>query len=239
MIIDDLHIVGIVPCVGYADFLRCTLPLNSKQLDEIIVLSDNKDDSTHKICVPHSNVRCVSTDVWYLQSNGQAATFNKGRGLNVGIDEIWSKCNHNTWICAMDADIILPDNFKKTLNGIEIDTLYSCRRKLCESPNNYSTNWDTYKLEPLPRYSPDTGMWGNAKLRTGNAAGLYGYLQMWSCSLNARFPTQYAAAHSYDVRFGMGWPDDKRKWLPCEVLHLGYTRTNWNGRISSKWKPAG
>lgn len=243
-VVYNLHersLVGIIPCVGYADFLRYTLPSNSRQLDYIIVLTDSHDQDTPEICLPHPNVQCIRTDVWTIPHRGKPATFNKGRGLNVGLDHLWRDHNVRGWVCALDADIILPNDIKSNLESTDESCLYSCQRRFCLDQSQFNaTDWGQFHLDPPPQYSPKTGMWGNPKIRTSNAAGLYGYMQMWSTVLNARFPTQFTAAHSYDVRFGMGWPDNRRKWLPQEVLHLGWPRTNWNGRVTEIWKePAG
>lgn len=218
--------------MGYADFLRYTLPYNVHQLDRVLVLTDHDDLDTPKICSLYPAVECIKTDVWTYPHQGVPSTFNKGRGLNVALDALW-RDGISGWICALDADIILPPKFGR--GPLEDDCLYSCRRRLCYERSEFDKEWDQYPLEPLPQYSADTGMWGNPKLRTGNAAGLYGYLQLWSTHFNVRFPTQYPAAHSYDVRFGMSWPSEQRKWLTEEALHLGWPRTNWNGRVTATW----
>lgn len=225
---------GLVVCVNYDDFLRITIPFNRRHFNHLFVLTSENDPRTIKYC-QESGVDYLTTEAW--TENG--AYFNKGKGINVGLTKL--RQLKSEWVCILDADIILPPNFLRSTPSLDANCLYSCRRRLCPEQSDYDPHksWASYELEPLPATVEVEGrlcVWGNSRLRATDAAGLFGYLQMWNLGrFNARYPTQFQSAHSYDVRFASLWPEENRHWLSDEVLHLGPAKTNWHGRLTERW----
>jgi hypothetical protein len=59
-----VQIEAVVVCVNYSDFLAYTLPANRSQFNNMVVVTDTKDEATVAICNKY-NVRCVQTDAFY------------------------------------------------------------------------------------------------------------------------------------------------------------------------------
>ncbi len=229
----------LITCVGYDDFLRRTVPINRHQFRRLLVITSPEDNRTISYC-QEQGIETVITDSWTV--NG--ATFNKGRALNDGLAEL-RKADPD-WVCVLDADIILRPGFNLTPH-LNPENLYSAKRRLCLHKYHYEQwlaqnnwDWDNFTVEEIPIESPNGGgdkrLWGNRRITTDNPAGALGYLQLWSMrQYKAQYPTNFQNAHSYDIRFAMGWPDNKRFWLPTDVLHLGWRKLNWAGRVTKRW----
>ena len=70
-----------------------------------------------------------------------------------------------------------------------------------------------------------------------NPVGLAGYLQLWhpAHALGSRHFEGTGTAEAYDLVFGLSFPEDARRLLNQEVLHIGPTQVNWAGRRSARW----
>lgn len=73
-------ISSITVCVNYSDYLETSLKHNSEHFDEIIIVSDTKDNKTHQLCVDR-NIKCIKTDIFYEDNK----PFFKSGGINLGI----------------------------------------------------------------------------------------------------------------------------------------------------------
>lgn len=226
----------VIACTGYDDFLAKTLKHNVGKFNKIIVVTKPNDIKTIECCEVH-NIRCIQTQAWEYGG----ATLNKGRALNVGLDEVSSD-----WVCVIDADIIVPKAIRT--GNLDPRVLYSAKRRMCESFVDYadceltgitSASIKKFPIDRVPVRRLEDGklaVWGNPHCKTSNVAGILGYFQMWNRKrYRVKFPTNFGFAHSYDVRFALHWPEDLRKWLRMNVLHLGQTHLNWKGRITSRW----
>ena len=195
------YIEAFTVCVNYNDFLDIILPLNKKHFDKWLIVTTPEDIITKQICQKH-NVQFVECNRMY--ENGDK--FNKGKALN----DVLHYLTKQDWLLHIDADIILPGNFRETIDNLDLDPefLYGSKRK--EFDKDYP-----YKV-PFP----------------------YGYLQIFSKQSEALrhknniFPENYTNAGYYDVEFINYWKE-KTKMLDIEVLHIPHgTQTNWNGRKS-------
>lgn len=234
----------LITCVGYDDFLKRTLPINRGHFRRLLVITSPGDDKTISYC-QSQDIETVTTDSW--TTNG--STFNKGRALNDGLAELQK--SGPDWVCVLDADIMLMHDFGQVVGKgcekLDPANLYSAPRRLCLHKTNLENwlekrTWDIsqFTRETIPIESPNGGgdkrLWGNRRITTDNPAGALGYLQLWSMrQYKAQYPTHFPNAHSYDIRFAMGWPDEKRLWLPTDVLHLGWRKLNWAGRVTKRW----
>ena len=112
----------VTTCVGFDDILDFTLALNHPHSDNYIIVTSHDDSATALVCLKHS-VTCVKTDLF--RKNGRS--FNKGAAINAGMGHF----QFNGWRLHLDADIVLPDNFKRVLfnhTSLDASCLYGCDR---------------------------------------------------------------------------------------------------------------
>lgn len=135
-----IYLEAVLVSVGYGDTLKFTLPKNKKHFDKIIVITDYNDHKTKQICIDNG-VECIITDCFY--KNG--AKFNKGAAINQG----YSNLKHYDWCVNLDADIILPDNFRHSFLAHELDKnlLYGAPRKFVWNMSQYSKLENNGNLE--------------------------------------------------------------------------------------------
>src|ERR1700722_16164071 len=103
---EDLVLQAVIVCVNYSDFLKHTLPNNIHHFDRIVVVTDEGDTKTQSLCRSLS-APCVRTDEFYVGED----RFNKGRGINLGLAHLMP----GTWILQLDADVVLPPQFRRML----------------------------------------------------------------------------------------------------------------------------
>jgi glycosyltransferase involved in cell wall biosynthesis len=229
-----MQIDCVITSVGYDDFLRIILPYTMPHFSNIYVVTTKEDQKT-KECCGDFGIRCIQTAAWSYGSG----VLNKGRALNVAL-----KASKAQWVCSMDADIILPPDFTDCFGDLDEDVLYSAHRHMCGSKLRFMewqdlSGWDISMFDihkiPIRDHGDGLIMWRN-KNAGANAAGVYGYLQLWNQNTNRfQFPTKFKNFASCDVEFALNWANDKRRWLDKNVLHLGEPKTNWNGRRTKRW----
>lgn len=103
---ESLRLEAVTACVGFDDLLDATLALNHPHLDTMIVVTSHDDRRTQAVAHKHG-ATCVQTDLF--KKNGRA--FNKGAAINAGL----SRFQYHGWRLHLDADIALPDNFRRVL----------------------------------------------------------------------------------------------------------------------------
>ena len=213
-----MQIDCIIPCVGYDDFLDLTLPFSKPHFDSTIVVTMDNDVATKKCCQKHG-VLFLCTDEWYTEMSA----LNKGRALNEALHLL--KCTD--WVCSLDADIVLPNDFRGRLDGLDRSNLYSARRRMCLTVAEYHRFLADGNMS---RFTP-------APLSGRTEPILLGYLQLWCQGLRpVVFPVNCPSAEYYDVAFCRNWNVDNRKNISdLSVLHLGDSGINWNGRVSERW----
>ncbi len=119
---DDLRLEAVVTCVGFDDLLDYTLEANHPHFDSVIVVTTYDDRKTQQIAQKHGAF-CVQTDLF--QKNGRS--FNKGAAVNAG----FNRWQYNGWRMHLDADIALPDNFRRMLfnhTHLDKDCIYGADR---------------------------------------------------------------------------------------------------------------
>lgn len=133
-------IEAVIICVNYSDFLSITLDRNLPHLDTAVIVTELTDDKTLKLCekYPDDKVKCITTDAFRF--NG--AKFNKGLAINVGI----SCLTHSDWIMNLDADTVLPSNFREVFLSLppDVEKAYSARRYDVPTPEE----WEAINKNP-------------------------------------------------------------------------------------------
>ena len=229
-----MYLEAVTVCVNYADILSLVISNNKTVIDNWIIVTDTKDKDTKRVCDLHG-VRCIQTDIFYDNNE----IFNKGKGINAGFDELTLQ----GWVMHLDADILLPANFKTILSGdsLETDCIYSMDRidvigrdmyidVLQDMHNVYS---DYVFLQS--RYHISTRMFHN---KMGYCP--IGYLQLFHNSKFIPYSERHETAARSDVLFLNNWAKHKRRLHPgAFVYHLmsepSPMGTNWDGRISKKF----
>jgi glycosyltransferase involved in cell wall biosynthesis len=233
-----MFLEGIIICVNYSDFLSHTLPHNKSQFDNLIVVTDKKDEKTKWLC-EYYNVRCLQTDIFY--ENGDK--FNKGAAINEGLKHLSRK----GWVLHLDSDIYLPPKTRNILNNLELDPykIYGADRLMCPSyekwmefldnPLKIQEGWVYVHLNAFPigvrlaEYENKNAGWEPL-----------GYFQLWNPMHSGvhGYPTEHGFADRTDVLHAKKWERKHRELLPeIVVIHLdseGLTVNqmgkNWYGR---------
>jgi hypothetical protein len=98
--------------VGYADFLRETIPYTLPQVDRWLIVTDGKDEATRAVCQQHG-LEFLATDDFYRDGT----RFDKARGIDRGLQLL----SHSDWVLHLDADIVLPPHTRHTLRAAALD----------------------------------------------------------------------------------------------------------------------
>lgn len=229
-----MHIEVIITCLGYGDFLAITLPETKRWFTAITVLTGPEDAETIALA-QREGVSLHLTSVW--QKDG--AKFNKAGAINSCLDER-NLDGTDSWVLLLDADILLQEDLHLDVMALDPQGLYSIKRRMCETEKEWlELRAGRRGVEDFPLYVPavvNGKVWKHRP--TANPAALCGYLQLWHATKAAglkRMPASLNAAN-YDVLFAFSFPDALRSFVKGrEVLHLGPSKANWDGRVSPRW----
>jgi hypothetical protein len=226
--VDALRLEAVTCCVGFDDMLDVTLGLNMAQLDTMIVITSHEDKATHKVINKHG-ARMVQTDLW--KKNGR--NFNKGAAIN----HAFSYFQYFGWRMHLDADIALPDNFRRVLfnrTHLERECIYGADRmdviglgtlnELRASPQHLYGSHVRIEapvghrfIDPLNGYVP------------------IGFFQLWHASSHRQYPYSLGSAAHDDTLFSAQWKEQHRRHLPTVVCHHvlaapSVQGENWDGK---------
>jgi hypothetical protein len=220
-----LRLEGVTVSVGFDDLLDVTLGLNHPHFDQMIVVTSHADTKTQSVARKHG-AHCVPTDLF--QKNGR--TFNKGAAINAG----FAYFQYFGWRIHLDADIILPDNFRRLLfnhSALDQQSIYGADRVDIVGP----TELKTYLASLIPQHTygmlvaPTVARPISHRL----VSSLYGYLpigyfQLWFSSCQKDYPYSLGTAAHDDMLFSALWPTDRRHLLPSIILyHLCSQAPQW------------
>jgi hypothetical protein len=200
---------AITVSVGYHDFLDITLRAAIPHFESIMVVTDYEDVETMEVIEEHG-VKYHQTNAFYRDS----CKFNKGAALEEGFDSM----GREGWMVVMDADIVMPETVEAP--KVEAGNLYCPRRRECRQPHeNYlgQKDWSHF---------PVVGDLEHA-----------GFFQLFHASdpvlaVRPWYGVQWKHAGGCDSDFQAKWPNNRKLWLPFDVLHLGEHGTNWCGRVT-------
>ncbi|MGH2482672.1 MAG: hypothetical protein ACRDHW_23745, partial [Ktedonobacteraceae bacterium] len=106
-------ITAIIVSVDYGDYLALSLPYNKGFFSKVIVVTAPDDITTRSVCEQNQVEMIQSTCFWERQ-----APFNKAAGLNLAL-----KAAKTSYICALDADVLLPCEAAPALDTIGAEYL--------------------------------------------------------------------------------------------------------------------
>ncbi len=244
-----MKIEAVTVCVGYADFLRETIPYALPHLDRWLIVTDEKDEVTREVCRQH-NLEFLATDDFYRGG----AKFDKARGIDRGLHLL----AHDDWVLHLDADVVLPPHTRQTLQAADLDpqAIYGADRVMVKGWER----WQRLKAsEFLYRYSRSHHF--NVCFPGGFDVGArwadvrHGYVPIGFFQLFHRAATMYRgirtrrySCHGHsdaartDVQFALQWDRNRRALIPeLVVLHLesdgSATGANWSGRTTRPFGP--
>lgn len=215
-----IPINAILTCVEYDDYLAITLPRNARHFDQVFVVTTPNDQKTIDLVCHTPNSICVTTTRFHKDG----AEFNKGAGLNFGLQTMKELIPVTGWTCILDADTLLPGNASEFFNDAFLKTgnLYGAGRRMLP-------NFLIEQIEDL-----------DFKLIPTHALHLHsGYFQLfhWQdprCRNMPQYSEKSNHAGKADTFFMKGWPEHRRLWMPFDVVHLGPQDRNWFGRSSPR-----
>ena len=230
--VEALRLEAVTVCVGFDDLLDVTLTLNHPHLDTLIVVTSHDDRATQAVALKHGAI-CVQTDLF--SKNGR--NFNKGAAINAG----FSRFQYHGWRLHLDADIALPDNFRRILfnhTSLDRDCIYGADRvdvigrEAITRTGCLPQHIHGFLLSPHP-----THPLSSRYVDTLRGFVPIGFFQLWHCSTQKDYPWSLGTAAHDDVMFAEQWPAPCRRHLPtviCEHLCTEAPRLgeNWDGHRS-------
>ena len=245
-----MKLEAITVCVGYADFLKETIPFNLPHFDRWVIVTHPTDTDTRELCRRYG-IYCVLTDEIYRDGS----EFNKGRAIIRGIDQLAS----DGWVVHIDADIVLPHHTRLALDAAHLDEecLYGCDRVMVKSWEQWhKLKYSGYLQHDYHcRINFPTGYSIGARWATQEYGYCpIGYFQLWHGTtdlykgIHSRpYPARHNDAARGDVQHALQWDRRKRALLPeLIVVHLesdpnAKLGANWKGRTTPKFAapPAG
>lgn len=240
-----MRLEAVTISVGYGDFLAATLPYNLQLMDHLVVVTTPEDHETREVCRRYG-VTCVVTREFYRGGD----KFNKARGINKGLDQL----AHSEWVIHMDADVILPQGFRRVVQQADLDEecLYGCDRVMIRSWNDWKILKDSGYLQHDYHCRINFPKGLNVGARWGNSEYGYcpiGYFQMWHSRSDIykgihlrHYPTTHNDAARSDVQFAIRWDRRHRVLLPEVIaVHLesepAKLGANWKGRVTKRFGP--
>jgi glycosyltransferase involved in cell wall biosynthesis len=233
---DATRLEAITTCVGFDDLLDVTLGGNHPHLDTMIVVTSHSDQKTQQVCRKYGAI-CVQTDLFHKNQRG----FNKGAAINAG----FNRFQHHGWRLHLDADIILPDNFRRVLfnhSHLDRSCLYGADR--VDVVGRGELKDLAAKVNQVPQHcwsvwiDPSTGHGRQIGHRYVDTLSGYvppGFFQLWHASQQKDYPWSLGDATHDDIAFAMQWAGEHRRLLPTALCYhlcaappeLGQ---NWDGK---------
>ncbi|HEX4083340.1 MAG TPA: hypothetical protein VHY22_00410 [Chthoniobacteraceae bacterium] len=230
---ESLRLEAVTVCVGFDDMLDLTLGLNHPHLDTLIVVTTHGDRATQAVARKHGAL-CVQTDLF--AKNGRI--FNKGAAINAG----FSRFQYYGWRLHLDADIALPDNFRRILfNHTTLDhhCIYGCDRvdvigndaiATVKAGSHPPQHTHGFMVCPEPSH-PLSARY----VDTLRGYVPIGFFQLWHCTTQKDYPWSLGTAAHDDVMFAEQWPVAYRRHLPSVICqHLcaqpPTLGENWEGQ---------
>lgn len=230
---EALRLEAVTVCVGFDDFLDVTLAINHPHFDTFIVVTAHDDRATQAVARKHGAI-CVQTDLF--SKNGR--NFNKGAAINAG----FSRFQYHGWRLHLDADIALPDNFRRILfnhTALDRDCIYGADRVDVVGDGAVRAFAQSRQREPQHAHGFLLAAAPAHPLSARYVDVLRGYVpigffQLWHCSAQKDYPWSLGTAAHDDVMFAEQWPAPYRRHLATVICHHLCAQSpglgeNWDG----------
>ena len=232
---------AVIVCHNYSDFLEVTLPHNKQFFDAVTVVTSFDDAETAKVC-RLNNIDAVKTNAFWEDGD----TFNKAKGINLGLGHI----RHADWIIHLDADILLPHDFRNTFfrNPLNGECLYGADRqniigrkelKRLIAHQAFQHPYRHKFLLQVPDFESGSRP-GHADFGHCPIGYFQAFHHSWLAQHQLKYPVNQRNAERSDVLFALQWPVENRRLLAnITVFHLESERAkqgaNWNGRTTAQF----
>jgi glycosyltransferase involved in cell wall biosynthesis len=115
-----MKIDAITVSIDYSDYLEQIVG-NKDKFDRWLIVTHESDVKAIEVCKKYNLDYILSKEIY---ANG--ACFSKSRAINEGIRHL---CPQD-WVCVLDSDILLPDNFNEVICAEVSDKnlIYGCTR---------------------------------------------------------------------------------------------------------------
>ncbi len=227
-----MKLVAATICINYSDYLECVIG-NARHFDRWLVVTVPEDVQTRELCAKHG-VEVLLSKVLRPDGKDFDAAYHKSAVLNEALDVLSSADSdakqsageHATWCLLVDADVLLPRDFRARVEGLPLEagTLYGAAgRKIVQEREAFEQIRD---IEP----------WTTLVARNSNVIGYFNLFCLGATP--NRYPVREAGtkegAHD-DWHFTMSFDEDHRAMVPMTVIHTGWPWTNWSGRKSDRY----
>lgn len=242
MIAKKMLIEAVSVSIGYADFLSEILPHNLPQVDLWTIVTTPEDKATQALCTKYG-LRCLKTNCVFRDT--ERPRINKARAINHGL----AHHSGSGWMLHLDADIVLPPQFRRMVENAEVDPtcIYGMDRVNCPS----AEAWDGFLANPTLQYEwsylvkPPRDWPIGARIAHGDYGGYcpLGFAQLWNPKGSGvnRYPVKVDGDMEHtDLLHAVQWDRNKRVLLPegfC--IHLQSSAkfgANWRGRSSPPFR---
>lgn len=237
---DSLRLEAVTTCVGFDDFLDETLATNHYHFDTFIVVTSHDDKKTQQVAKKHGAI-CVQTDLFKKNDR----SFNKGAAINSG----FNRFQYYGWRLHLDADIIVPDNFRRILfNHTHLDTkmIYGADRINVVGKETLQKHHNIHRHTPQSKYSCLIESGHKQPIGARYVDPLIGYcplgfFQLWHASNHKQYPYSLGDASHDDIMFSQQWSQQHRVHLPTVICHQLCAEKpkwgeNWEGRKHKRFK---
>lgn len=253
---NKIPIDAIIASTSYHDMLEITLPLNKKHFQNIIVYTKFGDELTKNVCKKNS-VICIETNNFNKNNFkfNRSAVFNEA--FNTLIKTYLSNGLNPGWVCILDSDIVLPDDFSEKIKAENLNSeyFYGARRYNVETQEQWeSVKKDKSYLNSLVLFrgygygyfqifnltsKTFLNLWqntfGNPYLeRPDNSMSDWIFRNYWGeYEWNPQSPDGIL---DHSILDNCDLPTGLLRQLPFNIIHLGITGINNDGRYTPMWK---
>ena len=217
-------------CISFSEYLEQCLG-NRKQFDNWVIVTVPDDKASSRLCKKANLDCCITQDV-SAKSLGFHAAHNKSRFINAGLrylrgqvqDEEARNSANCSWIIIIDADVMLPRDFRERLEVLlpllDPRKLYGTWGRRVVSAG--SECYGLMTLEPWEIYLE-------------RHKKVIGYFTLFNLRGPVRcYPSSPARPIGHDdLRFYRKFGPKRSARLPMTALHLGDTAVHWAGRVEN------
>jgi hypothetical protein len=197
-----MKIEAVTVCVDYSHYLKQVIS-NKNKLDRWVIVTHKSDKDTIKLCKKENIEFVLSKKIF------KNAKFAKGKAINEGLDILEKK----DWILHLDADQLLPENFRDELNSINLN-----KKNLYGS---YRYSESGYKFGPVPVFWTIKG-----KTKIIRKSKSYyipiGHFQLWHSCVCQHYVENSKNTMSDDFKFVLSWrnPGESKKEFREKLIML-------------------
>lgn len=239
-----MKIEAVTVCVNYADFLVESAQNNKHLFDKWVIVTDPDDSATREVC-RRFNLQTILTS-----DHKQGESFAKGYAVERGLQHF----SANGWRLHLDADMVLPSNFRNTLTQCRLDEsfIYGIDRIMIQSRADWEEVKKSGYLHDQHDYHSRIRFPGKYGVGSRWANPFQGYVpigafQLWHSSQDEwrgvrvkPYPTNHGNACRTDIQHGLQWDRNKRALIPEIIaIHLESEAVpkgaNWNGRTTKSF----